>query len=519
MRQKSAAPRTEPAISTAILAVAFLSLLTRVALSGNAQTKMGPAKPPNDEATPLIQYENNPFVFHVTTLTNPPSSWNKGLAVLLLGYLDGDDQIDFVIVGETGVSAYDHFGRELWQLRRQTTYNQRADADIGTDLSYHATAGVIGNRAFYFVDRNQSEVVVVDGPTGNIRQTIQVGPEKWTDVGLGHVFSTTGPEDMILLKDAYVGGYSGTRDTNKVGAVRHDEKVIAWTFETRDHEGIAYAHMRVADVDGDGYDEVCTGRVCIDNDGKTVLMRLRDPAWTGRWPESYVTLQVADLFPEHPGLEAFVGHYARAPGRYGFHTFAFGLGGFQKTYKSASNVHSAVIGNCDLKPDWHGPELLIRSNKDWENNPPDVRRLRFLNLAKGEEVIQDHFPENSWRDAMERGRRIPKGSYPRFIDWDGDNQMEICLVERHVRNPRISVNDARTGARLMETHHRGNGEGMGRVFDVSGDGREEVVIWDLNEIAIYWNPKTARKEVPSKRSDRAYLLRSRHGSFVYNYPQ
>ncbi|MBN2309780.1 MAG: hypothetical protein JXR94_12460 [Candidatus Hydrogenedentes bacterium] len=461
------------------------------------------------------QYDANPFVFPITTHTGPVTDAPGGLAVLLFGFLDADEAIDFVVVGETGASAYDHFGKELWQLERASTYNHRADKETGTQLGYHATAGVVGNHAFYFVDASQTGLVVVDGASGRIREVIDIGPEQWTDVGLGHLFSTSGPEDVILLKDGYIGGFTGYRNTNRVAAIRHGEQAIGWAFETEPHQGIAFAHMRVADVDGDGFDEICTGRVCVDHDGTRELMRLEDPFWGHLRLGSYTTLQVADLFPDHPGLEAFAGHYFI--GKYGVRSFVFGLEGLQKHYESGSNVHSAVLGNLDLKPEWHGPEALIRSNKDRENDPPDVRRLRFLNFATGEELIQAHFPENSWQDAMEGDRA--KGSYPRFIDWDGDEQQEVCLIERHVRNPRISVNDGMTGVRLMETAHRGNGEGMGRVFDVSGDGREEVIVWNLNEIAIYWNPDAPAGPVPLKRAARDYLLRSRHGSFVYNYPQ
>ncbi len=460
---------------------------------------------------PLSTVSGKPFVFPVETIT----AHSGGPVVLLLGYLNSDREVDYLLAGDRGFTAYDHSGRCLWKLKEESTFNQRKDPKNGTTLSYHATCGVIGNRKFYFVRKNQTEVVTVDGATGDIKQVLDTGPVLWTDVGLGHLFSPAGPEDLILLQDGYIGGFTGYRSTNKVGAVKQGRRTIAWIYETPPHQGIAFAHMRVGDVDADGFDEICTGRLCIDNDGKTVLMRLVDPVW-GRNPlSSYTTLQLGDLFPEHPGLELFAGHYFI--GRYGVHSFVYGSGRFLKTYKSGSNVHSAVIGNCDLKPGWKGPEVLVRSNKDGENRPPDVRRLRFLNLATGEEVIQAHIPENSWRESRENGR--PRGSYPRFIDWDGDADYEVCLVERHCLRPRASVNNARTGACLMETAHRGLGEAMVRIFDVTGDGREEVIVWNDKQIAVYGNEAPAVHVIPTKRYDRAYLLRSRHGSFVYNYPQ
>jgi len=461
------------------------------------------------------QYSDNPYVFDVRSLTggyddDPP----RGLTSLILGYLDHDNEIDFVLVGETGITAYDHWGNELWALGEVSTYNQRTDRDAGTLLGYHSTAGVIGNNAFYCMARNQRTLIRIDGATGSVQRR-DVGYGDWTDVGLGHVLSTSGSEDVILLKDGYIGGATGYRNTNRVAALRDGSSSSSWVYETPYHVGIAFAHMRVADLDGDGYDEVCPGRICIDHDGATVLARHSDPVW-GQSPQaSYTSLQVADLDPGNPGLEAFIGHYFI--GRYGVHSFLFGLGGHQRTYASESNVHSAVIGNADLRVSWSGPEALIRSNKDGENDPPDVRKLRFLNLATGEELIQDHIPQNSWMHDVDSNGYSPRGSYPRFIDWNGDAQQEVALVERHIRNPKVSVNSAFDGRLLMETAHRGNGEGMARIFDVSGDGREEVVVWNRAQIAIYWNGGTST--APMKRTDRAYMLRSRHGSFVYNYPQ
>ena len=465
-------------------------------------------------------FPRQPFTFPVTVKTGPETDWSQGHAVLLIGDLTGDGDMELVIVGELGASAYTHRGRQLWAIDRPSTYNKRKEPQTGTLLSYHATAGVIGNGAYHFIAQDQTTLVIVDGATGAIRRDIDVGPEPWTDVGLARLFAREGPEDIVLLRDGYIGGFTGYRDRNTVAAIRHGDTRIAWSFQTDHHIGIAFAHMRIADIDGDGYDEIVTGRVAIDHDGTPLPMRHQDPVWGDNRLASYTTLQVADLFPERPGLEAFVGQYFI--GRYGVHSFAFGLAGFQRTYGHASNAHSAVIGRFAAKPGWNGPVALIRSNKDIENRPPDIRRLRFLNLATGEEYLQEHAPENSWQDARieeDPHRGAYRGSYPRFIDWTGSEDMDIMLVERGVRRPRVSVNDARTGRRLLETTHRGMGEGMARVFDIAGDGREEVIVWNRDEIAIYWNPEPPPRPVPPRRTRRDYLLRSRHGSFVYNYPQ
>jgi len=76
-----------------------------------------------------------------------------------------------------------------------------------------------------------------------------------------------------------------------------------WVFDSKDSKnpfsGMGNHNLTVADVDGDGKDEIVYGSMCVDDDGKGLYstgLRHGD------------AIHVSDLDPEHPGLEVFGVH-------------------------------------------------------------------------------------------------------------------------------------------------------------------------------------------------------------------
>jgi hypothetical protein len=266
------------------------------------------------------------------------------------------------------------------------------------------------------------------------------------------------------------------------------------------------------DLNGDGLDEVITGIDCFAADGTRLWQMPRNS-------DQFTTLQVGD-FLAGPGLEVVVGEYGNA-GRDPGLTLA-GMEAMEYLTLS-QNTHSAAPGRFVTEA--RGEQLLIRNNT--HTGREDVRDHRILvpEWPEPSREITVARLDTAWKDVVEgRGNQwFPdgraRGEYPRPIRWLGTEEYQILAVERHTPNPRASVHDWRAGACLARAEKRGMIEGGVRVYDVFGDAREEFVVWNQREVAVYFNrdpldPPLRR----TPREEQVYRRLKSVGNVVYNAP-
>ncbi|MEU1011781.1 rhamnogalacturonan lyase [Streptomyces sp. NPDC005890] len=263
-----------------------------------------------------------------------------------VGDLDGDGQLDLVLkwqptnakdnsqsgyTGDTYLDGIRLDGTRLWRIdlgrniRSGAHYTQfqvydydgdgKAEVAVKTaDGTVDGTGKVIGNAS---ADHRNSSGYVLSGPeyltvfngqSGAALQTVNYDPPRGTVSSWGDSYGNR--VDRFLAATAYLDGQRPsvitargyyTRTVITAWDWRGGKLTERWRFDTNDSGNGSYAgqgnhQLSVADVDGDGRDELVYGAMAVDDNGARL--------WnTGQGHGD--ALHVGDLDTSRPGLEEF----------------------------------------------------------------------------------------------------------------------------------------------------------------------------------------------------------------------
>lgn len=278
--------------------------------------------------------------------------------------LDGDGEYEIILkwdptnakdnsqsgyTGRAYIDAYKLSGQRLWRIdlgrnvRAGAHYvdfmvfdfdgDGKAEMAVKTaDGAIDGTGRVIGNaNADYrnsdgHVNTGPEFLSVFNGQTGAVMQTIDYPNTRGTisdwgdDYGnrgnrfLAGVAYVDGVHPSMIFARGYYGPQGSRRYQTKITALdwRDGKLTQRWQFHADSAGGnreylVQGAHsLSVADVDGDGRDEIIYGAATIDDNGQGLYS-------TGLCHGD--ALHVADIVPSRPGLEVFMVH--EDPGCYG----------------------------------------------------------------------------------------------------------------------------------------------------------------------------------------------------------
>lgn len=444
-----------------------------------------------------------------------------------VGDLDGDGQLDFVLkwqptnakdnsqsgyTGDTYLDGVKLDGTRLWRIdlgrniRSGAHYTQfqvydydgdgKAEVAMKTaDGTVDGTGAVIGSA---YADHRNSSGYVLSGPeyltmfngqTGKAMQTVDYVPARGTVSSWGDSYGNR--VDRFLAGTAYL---DGSRPSLVMARGYYTRTVIAawdwrdgsftrrWTFDTNSsaNSGKGYDsqgnhQLSVADVDGDGKDEIVYGSMAVDDNGNAL--------WTTKNGHGDA-LHVGDLDPSRPGLEEFKVD--------------------EDSSKPSSWMADAKTGQVLWSTAPNGDNGRGVSGDIWSG-------------SAGAE---------SWSSA-ESGIRDPKGtvvasrkpSSTNFLSWwDGDPVREL-LDGTHIDKYGTS-SDTRllTGASV----HSDNGTKATPSLsgDILGDWREEVV-WptsDNTALRIYSTPYDTTTRITTLLHDTQYRTALAWQNTAYNQP-
>ena len=248
-------------------------------------------------------------------------------------------------------------------------------------------------------------------------------------------------------------------------------------------------NLSVADVDGDGKDEIIWGAAALDNDGKLLYA-------TGFGHGDAIHL--GDLNPDRPGLELFDVHEEKG-------TYSW-------------DIHDAATG-----------EILMKNGQSGQDNGRGVaadivantRGYEFWSSYGGfDSGSRNQNPFNAIT-GKQAGNRAPSMNFR--IYWDGDAQDELLDgINIYKYKTDASATRLGIGSRSYPTGQSNNSTKATPCLsaDIFGDWREELILRNATDDAliIYSTITPTNYRVPTLMHNHVYRMGICWQNVAYNQP-
>jgi rhamnogalacturonan endolyase len=258
---------------------------------------------------------------------------------------------------------------------------------------------------------------------------------------------------------------------------------------TNPYRGQGNHNLSVADVDGDGKDEIIYGAMVVDDDGK--------PLYSTGWGHGDA-LHVSDLVPDNPGLEVF-----DIQERFDAQGMSLRDARTGKPIFTIPSVAAATAGGDAGEGPGRGVAFNIDPRHPGAENWAAGAGMTGMYNAKG----------------MRISERRPR-SCNFAVWWDGDLLRE--LLDRNVVTKWNWETDTETTLLIAQDATSNNGTKATPTLsaDLFGDWREEI-IWRTNngrELRIYTTTIPTRHRMPTLMHDPQYRLAVAWQNTAYNQP-
>jgi rhamnogalacturonan endolyase len=483
---------------------------------------------PGDTLNRVNRTAGPPPGFEMEVRPSNPRQYTYSPGDASVADLDGDGQYEIVLkwdpsnardnaqdgfTGNVILDAYELDGRQLWRInlgkniRAGAHYTQFLvydfDGDGKAEMACKTADGTVDGKGNVVGDSTKDYINVrgriLEGPeyltifkgeTGEALKTVNYIPGRGNVCGWGANECTGNRSDRFLACVAYLDGvhpspvfcrgYYG-RLTIAAWDWRDGQLTQRWFFDSNnghpEYMGQGNHNISVADVDGDGKDEIVYGSSVYDDNG--------EPLYTTGMGHGDA-MHVSDLDPDIPGLEVWAVKETRGQGGV-LHSAATG-----KTLFQVPGPGDTGRGNAaDIYPDHRGFEMWSSTSKG-------------IYSVKGEKIT-DAVPSVNFR-----------------IYWDGDLQDE--LLDRSFIDDWDYINHK--NVRLFDASQFGgtsiNGSKATPVIsaDILGDWREEVIFRgrDNESLLLVTTTIPTDYRMTTLMHDPVYRLGVAWQNVVYNQP-
>ena len=376
------------------------------------------------------------------------------------GDLDGDGRLELVLAqnvkmidgGNYGMisclTAVDLDGNILWRIGEPSAAPAAGTLTADVPVQIYDLDGDGHAEVVYCRDYT---INVADGRTGKLKYQaptpVAVHPEQYVLVPDDPTYRITG--DSL----AFANLRGGPRAADLLLKNRYNQ---IWAYDDRLNLLWTDAHntghfLRVCDVDGDGRDEVMTGYTLLDGDGKVI------------WQHTHFVDHADEIAVGRFDPDRDDHQIAQAAGEDGF--LLFGADGELLRQDHVGHVQRVSVAK--YRPDVPGLQYYVVTY--WGNAGIIVlfdaagRRLHSLEPTSLGNVLSP-------------------------VNWTGDGT-EYALLNPSVRHGGLLDG---WGRRVVLLPEDGHPDLCAEALDLTGDPRDELVVWDMDRIFIYTQDRPFR---------------------------
>ncbi len=235
-------------------------------------------------------------------------------------------------------------------------------------------------------------------------------------------------------------------------------------------------NMSIADVDGDGRDEIVWGSAACDDDGRVLY---------GTGLGHGDAIHVADHCPDRPGLEVFQIHESSP---YGWDLHDARTGEILYSATGSDDNGRGIAGQFDAN---------VRGSLFWSSNDGQARSAVTGNVISSKSGSSNFriYWDGDLQEELLDGNKIDK--------WSGNGTSRLFTI--YNAGPGTTCNGSKNTPNLQA--------------DIFGDWREEVILHNgSNQLAIYSTNIPTNFRIPTLMHDHTYRMGICWQNTAYNQP-